>query len=188
MKKNLIFGTMLCLGLFLLPGCAQEDDSEDDDENIPTASQVFKFKIDGQEFKATSITTTGTSGMIIAKGLKASNGPTVMEGSTRLTLSFGADQSGNLATGLHDVFVYFPTQNAPDNRSKCIFADIVINNKQGYVLPGEGSVTVDNYYTSSYWQGAKGTFNNIKVLQVNTNFEMDTVLLTDGEFNYKFVY
>ena len=41
------------------------------------------------------------------------------------------------------------------------FKDVKINGEDAFAQPG-GTISVEKYYESTYFQGAQGTFNNIK--------------------------
>lgn len=94
-----------------------------------------------------------------------------------------------LVTGAHDVVGFHETMSGFNNQGKVTFKDIKLAGENYAVAPGEGSVNVVSHYTSSTndWLGAKGTFNNIKLYHFNSvTQEMDSLYLTNGEFDFKF--
>jgi hypothetical protein len=190
-KKNFVYVVAAIFASSLLfNGCKKDEENpEPEDNNQTTAQMIFKCKINGEQFVATSIVTQGTSGIITAKGLKVSNGATPAEGSIQMTLSFGTNPAGELGLGAHQIVgPNFETANSPDNKNKAIFKDARINGLEAYVQSGS-TVNVEQYYESSYWQGAKGTFNNVKFYTYTPapEYKEDSVMITDGEFDVKYV-
>jgi len=176
--------------------CEKEDTTPENKEENPidmypdsVSTMLFSCKIDGTVFNATSMVSHATSGIITAKGIKVSNGATVIEGTTQLTLSFGTNPSGELGTGNHEcVGSMFETANSPDNKNKAIFKDVKINGEDAFAQPG-GTISVEKYYESTYFQGAQGTFNNIKFyIYPAPDYELDSIMITDGVFNVKYSY
>lgn len=181
----------LALGLtvFAFSSC-EPASNEPGDENTGTNPKTFKCKINGVDFNATYIMTESTSGIISAKGLKVSNGTSYTNGTIRMTFRFGANQSGVLGVGDHSIVGNLPTVNQPNNQNLVQISELRINSLDGYVKEGEGVVNVASYYESTYWQGAKGTFNNIKIQTFTAapEYKMDSVVLTNGEFDFKYTY
>lgn len=188
MKKSLFFCSVLFLSVFLLNGCDPATDNPDNG-NTGTNPKTFKCKINGVDFNATYIMTQSTSGIISAKGLLVSNGTSYTNGTIRMSFKFGANQSGVLGLGNHSIVGYLPTVGQPNNQNIAEISELRINNLQSYVKEGEGVVNVASYYESTYWQGAKGTFNNIKIQTFTAapEYKMDSVVLTNGEFDFKYV-
>lgn len=201
-KKNMkttvkisVIGLILFSAIFT--GCKKEDETPaptNNNNNTDTTHvplQVFKCKIDGVSYEATYIVNEGNyaSGAAYAKSLKTTNGTNAFDGTIRISLSFGTDNQGNLSTGAHEIITAMNTMTGFNNMGKATFKDLFINGSYGYVQDSTGTVSVINYYgdQSSGWLGARGTFNNITIYTFNTTtMEQDTLLLTDGEFDYKF--
>jgi hypothetical protein len=189
MKKTFLLMMSGLVVMCLLISCENETETPDDDPGNNESILIFKCKIDGVDFAATSVVTQGTYGMISAKGLKASNGETPSSGNIRMTISFGCNASGEYGLGNHEmVGTRFETANSPNNKNKAIFTDVVINGLEAYVQK-EGTVNVESYYETTYWQGAKGTFNNIKFYTYTPapEYALDSLVLTNGEFEVKYV-
>ncbi|MFT3751437.1 MAG: hypothetical protein QM800_00605 [Paludibacter sp.] len=189
MKNILSCFLMLLLTVFILMSCTPTTE-DPGNENTGTDPKTFKCKIDGVDFSAAYIITESTSGIISAKGLKASNGTTYANGTIRMTFKFGTSQSGILGTGNHTIVGNLPTANQPNNQNIVGVNEILINGLTGYVKEGEGQIVVEKYYESTYFQGAKGTFNNIKILTFTAapEYKEDSVVLTNGEFDFKYTY
>ena len=183
-NRFLLFFIFMASTMFVSCEKSGEEVKQDENESI----MVFKCKIDGVPFEAVTIVTQSTSGIISAKGLKVSNGDTPVNGSVRMTISFGMGPQG-LGTGVHEmVGTYFETVNNPDNKNKAVFQNVVIDNLIGYASAG-GDINVEKYYETTYWQGAKGTFSNISIVCYNTStMESISHTLTEGEFDVKYVY
>ncbi len=202
-SKKLTIAFVIVLMWSLIFSCKKDDttldnkDTKDSIAEIPkdtvtdpeTGNMTFTCKVDGEPFSATYMTTQATSGIITAKGLKVSNGATPVEGTIQMTISFGTNPAGELGLGNHEcVGSNFETANAPDNKNKAIFKDVKLNGLSAYAEPG-GSIFVEKYYESSYWQGAKGTFNNIKFyVYPPPSFDLDSIMVTDGVFDVKYTY
>lgn len=203
MKKtisNILILLIVAMSSSLFFSCEKEDNSPEIKDETPndsinnnTGLMIFTCEIDGEPFEATTIVTQATSGIITAKGLKVSNGASPVEGSIQMTLSFGTNQQGVLGVGTHQMIgSRFETVNSPNNQNLAIFKDVKINGLTSNAAEG-GQVNVEKYYEESYWQGAKGTFNNIKIytFEYIDNDPMpivDSVILTNGIFDVQYTY
>jgi hypothetical protein len=191
MKKTAMLITMMILAAFItFTGC-EPDDQNPDPDPTPTYPKVFKCLINGQAYEATSASSSGSyiNGTPYAKGIRHSNGSSTIDGDIRWLLNFGSDNQGNLVTGAHSIVQQLSTLSGFNNQGQATIKEFKYLNMDGYVVPDEGSVTVTQYYyrtSDNTYLGAKGTFDNIKVVVWDAATQtMDTVLLTQGVFDFK---
>ncbi|MFZ4522242.1 MAG: hypothetical protein ACOYNC_11075 [Bacteroidales bacterium] len=172
--------------VMVVAGCKKTE--EDPPVTPPTATNVFKCSIGTATYKAVSLVTEGnyySAQMIpVSKGLKTSNGTTPLTGDTLITLLMGCNTTAEFSTGAHSIAEAM--QNNADNRGKAVFK-VIINGMNYYPVVGEGTVSVEKYYyqTTTDWRGAKGTFNNIRLLG---NDGISSFVLTNGVFDLNYQY
>jgi len=185
MKIKYLF-SLIILGIsFLLSSCDIPGLS-----NPTDSAQIFKCKIGTTQFDATFITTEGNysyengKSVPYGKGLIATNGTSATTGDIKITLTFGCNDSSKLAEGNQTYILELPKKT--DNRSKATF-EVKINGYNYTPVVGSGTINVEKFYSAKEnYMGAKGTFNNIKVKGYNGTSD-ETIMLTNGEFDYYFM-
>ena len=190
MKKSTFL--LLTIALALLAGIygCDPDEQIPDPDPTPTYPSVMKCLINGVQYTATSISSSGSyaSGVPVAKGILHSNGNSTMDGDIRWRLNFGTDNQGIPLTGAHTMVTQMGN---PDNyQGKATFKDFYyFNNNTGFVIENTGVVTVSEYYfrsSDNTYLGAKGTFDNIQVCLWDANTQtFDTLVFTQGVFDFK---